>query len=286
MRPGATAALPGLAYIASVANVDPGNFATNILGGTQFRYTLIAQQVIALGALPGQHAAARARVCFVGKKKHLNGAIPMDISVNAKVVCTDGLAGHSACVILNPISRRVTHLVVKEMWFPHVERLVPIELVTESTPHEIHLRCAAKNLTELDSFTETEFIQSEDPYHIYDMEEYRLWPYVLPEDEMMMPIEYEQVPHGQLAIHRGAHVRAKDGYVGRVDEFLVDPTNMRISHLVLREGHLWGQKDVTIPVSEIQRIEEDTVYLKLDKQGIEELPGIPVRRWREGLLGD
>jgi sporulation protein YlmC with PRC-barrel domain len=73
-------------------------------------------------------------------------------------------------------------------------------------------------------------------------------------------------------------VEATDGHVGQVDEFLVDPTNEHITHLVLREGHLWGQKDVTIPVSQIDRIEQDVVYLKLDKHGIEKLPSVPVRR--------
>jgi sporulation protein YlmC with PRC-barrel domain len=201
----------------------------------------------------------------------------MDISANAEVVCTDGPVGRSTCVILNPVTQQVTHVVVKEKWFPHVERLVPVELVTESTPHQIHLRCTIKDLVELDSFTETEFIQSEEPFHIYDVEEYRLWPYVLPEDKML-PVEFERVPPGELAVHRGAHVRARDGHVGRVDEFLVNVADGHITHLVLREGHLWGQKDVTIPVSEIERIEEDTVHLKLNKASVEALPGIPVRR--------
>ena len=67
--------------------------------------------------------------------------------------------------------------------------------------------------------------------------------------------------------------------VGRVDEFLVDPENDdHITHIVLREGHLWGQKDVTIPISDIERIKENTVYLKIDKRKIEALPTIPVRR--------
>jgi len=65
--------------------------------------------------------------------------------------------------------------------------------------------------------------------------------------------------------------------VGRVDEFLVNPANNRISHLVLREGHLWGKKDVTIPVNEIDRFEDNTVYLKLNKEEIENLPTIPRR---------
>ncbi len=209
----------------------------------------------------------------------------MDIPIGAEVQCADGPGGHATCVILNPVTRRVTHLVVKETWFPHVERLVPVELVTESTPHQIQLRCTTKDLAELDSFVEAEFVQSEDPFHSYEMEEYRMWPYLLPEDEVV-PVEFERVPPGELAIHRGAQVRARDGHVGRVDEFLVNVADGHITHLVLREGHLWGQKDVTIPVSEIERIEEDAVYLKLDKHSVEELPGIPIRRRHEGLLGE
>jgi hypothetical protein len=46
----------------------------------------------------------------------------------------------------------------------------------------------------------------------------------------------------------------------------------------MREGHLWGQRDVTIPISKIDRMEENTVYLKLDKESVEALPTIPVRR--------
>jgi sporulation protein YlmC with PRC-barrel domain len=66
--------------------------------------------------------------------------------------------------------------------------------------------------------------------------------------------------------------------VGRVDEFLVDPRNEHITHLIMREGHLWGQKDVSIPLSAIGHIEEDTVHLKLSKSEIEALPAIPIRR--------
>ncbi|KPK14357.1 MAG: hypothetical protein AMK69_28870 [Nitrospira bacterium SG8_3] len=61
--------------------------------------------------------------------------------------------------------------------------------------------------------------------------------------------------------------------MGPVTEFLVDQTDGHITHLVLREGHMWGRKDVTIPVFQIDRIEEDAVYLKLNK-----------RSWREGRI--
>ncbi|HKI53713.1 MAG TPA: PRC-barrel domain-containing protein, partial [Anaerolineales bacterium] len=86
---------------------------------------------------------------------------------------------------------------------------------------------------------------------------------------------------GEVVIRRGAQVKATDGKVGKVDEFLINPVNGRITHLVMREGHLWGAKDVTIPVSEIEQIDDEVVHLKLDKQAISSLPTIPVKRkWK------
>ena len=91
-------------------------------------------------------------------------------------------------------------------------------------------------------------------------------------------MDVEQVPSDELAVHRGSHVEATDGRVGSVDAFIVNPTNSHISHLVLREGHLWNTQDVTIPVSEIDHIESDTVYLKLDMHGVHTLPAVPVQQ--------
>jgi hypothetical protein len=92
----------------------------------------------------------------------------------------------------------------------------------------------------------------------------------------VMAIEHKRPPKGQPTIKRGSRVEATDGHVGKVDDLLVDPLGEHTPHLVLREGHLWGEKDVTIPVSEIDHIEENTVYLKLDKCSIEALPAVSV----------
>ena len=88
----------------------------------------------------------------------------------------------------------------------------------------------------------------------------------------------EQIPENELAIHRGAHVEASDGRVGQIDEFLIDSATGQITHLVLRQGHLWGKKDVTVPVSAIDHIQEDLVILNLDKAAVEQLPHVPVKR--------
>jgi len=206
----------------------------------------------------------------------------MDIPIDADVQCTDGVGGRSTYVVLNPVTRRVTHVVVRQDSFPQLERLVPVGMVAETSPDQIHLNCSQQELHGLVPFIETEFLPGEFPYEAYEPDEYRLWPYVLPDDELV-PVEYERVPPGELAVRRGSHVRATDGDVGRVDEFLVDRESEHITHLVLREGHLWRQKDVLIPVSEIGQIDEDRVYLTLSKEEVANLPTIPLRRWHEDL---
>jgi len=202
----------------------------------------------------------------------------MDIPINVDVQCSDGPGGRSCAIILDPINEKVTHIVVKENRFPHAKRLVPVDMIRESTPRHIALRCTADQLGEAEPFIDTDFLLTDRLGNVAGMEgSLYLWPYMAPESDYLT-IEYEHTPPGEIAFHRGALVEATDGHVGQIDEFLIDPTKEQITHLVLREGHLWGQRDITIPVSEIQHLEDDVVYLKLDKASIEQLPAIPLRR--------
>jgi uncharacterized protein YrrD len=205
----------------------------------------------------------------------------MDIPINVDVLCAGETCGRSTYLIINPVNERVTHLVVAEEAFPNIERLVPVDTILASTPNSIQLRCSQTDLSEMNAFEETDFIEagqleSSLPYSV----PYQVWPYAM-YDAMPMPFEHEHIPAGEVAIRRGTPVKATDGQVGKVDEFLVGPENDVITHLVLREGHLWGKKDITIPISEIDNIAEEAVYLKLDKKAIEALPAVPVKRkWK------
>jgi sporulation protein YlmC with PRC-barrel domain len=198
----------------------------------------------------------------------------MDMPINVDVLCGEHECGRSTYVILNPKTREITHIVVREKAFPHAERLVPVDMVTESTPTFIRLRCSEEELAQQQRFIQTEFLGVDTSRSAGGS--ILMWPYAYPVMPLI-PLEHEQIPPGELALRRGTAVEASDGRVGRIDEFLVDPTNDYITHLIMREGHLWGQKDVTIPVSAIDRIEEDVVYLKLNKEEIAALPAIPVQ---------
>ena len=188
----------------------------------------------------------------------------MEVPVNAQVECVDGSCGHSVGVIVSPRNRQVTHLIVKPR--QDLERLVPVDKMAEASPSMIHLRCSQNELTHMDPFIEQEYIML--------APEAFMW---TPAPQMI-PVPHRRIPQGELAIERGSRVEATDGHVGTVDELLVDPKDEHITHVVLREGHLWGKRDVTIPASEIDRIEDDTVFLKLDKHTLASLPAVPVRK--------
>lgn len=210
----------------------------------------------------------------------------MNIPMNVDVYCSDGLCGRSSQVIVNPTNKQVTHLVVKEKQAPHTEYMAPIDQVVDSTPDMIKLRCTLVGLETMDPFIHIDTVQNDAKSMGYPTEGYGLggnpamgyatFPYD-PGERFTVTVKTEAAPDGEFALTRGSHVHASDGQIGRLDGFLVDPTTEQITHLVLREGHLWGQKDVTIPVAQIDHLEEDSVYLKLDKQSIGALPTSPVR---------
>ena len=202
----------------------------------------------------------------------------MKIPLNVDVHCADGRCGLSTYIIYNPAAETITHVVVKEARSPQTERLVPVGWVKETTPELILLDCTRAEVENLEPFNQTEFVRRDVPHYAADPQLTLLWPYRVPAQKVVADT-VRQIPPGELAVRRGARVRATDGRVGQVDEFMIDPDNGLITHLVLREGLPWDRRHVDIPVSAIDRIEENEVYLNLDKKSIEALPFIQLRRW-------
>lgn len=204
----------------------------------------------------------------------------MNIPMNAKVQCTDGPCGESAALVGNPVTQSVTHVVVKsEQIRPPHERLVPVEKITETGHDWIRLACTKDELERMDPFVVTRYIQKKRPDWSgpYAGGEYHESPYAIYASEGERE-EVERVPAGELAVHRGADVAATDGHIGTVGELVVEPTSGHITHLVLMEGHLWGKKEITLPLSAVDHVEGDTVYLRLEKAQVELLPAIPLKR--------
>ena len=68
-----------------------------------------------------------------------------------------------------------------------------------------------------------------------------------------------------------------DTRIGKVQGLIVDVTDHRVSHVLLQQGHLWGNKTVAIPFSEVRSV-KDGVASELTKDQIRDLPPVDVYR--------
>ncbi|MCP4577373.1 MAG: PRC-barrel domain containing protein [Deltaproteobacteria bacterium] len=134
----------------------------------------------------------------------------------------------------------------------------------------VALRIDKKKLQKMKHFIQEDYIPSNIMLYMAEQEG---WYAGIP---AAMFVEREAIPAGGVAVHKGAKVFAKDERVGKVDEFLVEGKSGRITHLVLEEGHLWGKKDIAVPVKQIDDYENGDVYLKIDKKQVESLPEFDV----------
>ncbi len=85
----------------------------------------------------------------------------------------------------------------------------------------------------------------------------------------------DTVPLGEVDVRRGDHVRATDGDIGKVQGLVIDAANHHVTHVLLQEGHLWGRKEVAIPISAVTDV-SDGIQLNLTRQQVEDLPPVDI----------
>jgi len=86
---------------------------------------------------------------------------------------------------------------------------------------------------------------------------------------------YGSLPPGEVAVRRDKRVYATDGEVGRVEGLVIDPGNHHVSHVLLQEGHVFGRRDVVIPIDAVTGV-VDVVQLNITKQQVEDRPPVNV----------
>jgi sporulation protein YlmC with PRC-barrel domain len=202
--------------------------------------------------------------------------------IGADTWCTDGACGEVSRVVVDPVARAVTHLVVEPAGRRGLGRLVPLDLV-DSTGGEIRLRCTLAEFEKLDAAEETQFVPGTRGYAAYGPEQVLAWPYsslggidsVAGEivSGVSETITYDTLPLGEVAVRRGDRVHATDGAIGHVEGLVIDPRNHHVTHVLLQEGHLWGHKEVAIPISAVTGA-GDGIELNLTKDQIRDLPPV------------
>jgi len=209
--------------------------------------------------------------------------------IGSKVRCTDGVCGKLLSVVVDPLARAVTHIVVEPEHRWGLGRLVPLDQVgsTDGRHDEVTLRCTLAEFERFDGAEQTEFITAEGAEFGYHGEVLTLPYYGLGlgrpgvEDfggNAPQPIVYEKLPVGEVSVRRGQPVDATDGHIGKVQGLVIDRTDGHVTHVLLQEGHLWGKREVALPISAVASVgtEGGGVRLNLSKQQVDELPPVQV----------
>jgi len=202
-------------------------------------------------------------------------------TIGADVSCSDGACGKVSRVVVDPVARTVTHLVVEPGHWHGPGRLVPLGLA-DATAGEIRLRCTLADFGELDPAEETQFLPGTPGYPGYDPEQVLSLPYYSPGmgaglggAYVPQTVTYDAVPLDEVEVRRGEHVHATDGHIGKVQGLVIDPNSHRVTHVLLQEGHLWGRKEVAIPIGAVTGV-DDGIRLNITKQQVQDLPPVDI----------
>ena len=195
-------------------------------------------------------------------------------TIGADVSCTDGPCGTLTRVVLDPVAEVVTHLIVQPRREHEPARLVPVELV-DSAADGIRLKCAVADFESLDPAREEQFIASDNDVPDYRTTDTVAWPRFGYRGARGDLEADDAIPPGEVEVQRGEHVNATDGHIGQVEGLVIDPASHHVTHVLLQEGHLWGRKQVTIPISTVTRV-ADRVEVNLTKQQVQDLPDVDI----------
>jgi hypothetical protein len=210
-------------------------------------------------------------------------------TIGAEVSCTDGACGEVRRVIVDPVARAVTHLVVQPKDRLELDRLVPLDLVTDAAG-QIRLRCSLAEFERLKAAEETQFVPGE--LAGYGSDEALSWPYYglgpgmagFGPDIVPPGVTYDTIPLGEVEVRRGERVQATDGSIGRVQGLVIDRGSGHVTHVLLQEGHLWDKKEVAIPIRAVARVDaEDGIQLNVTKQQVQDLPPVDIDHPERGI---
>ncbi len=212
-------------------------------------------------------------------------------TIGAEASCRDGAAGTVSRVIVDPVAEEVTHLVVGPEHGGDSSRFVPLDLV-DSAAGELRLTCTKAEFEKLDPAQESRFIPATSGYQGYGYGPGQLgyWPYYrlggglgmglglrggaeADEGAPVQIVTHDTVPLGEVAVRRGEPVHATDGDIGRVQGIVIDPASRHVTHVLLQEGHLWGRREVAIPIGAVAST-SDGIKLTLAKQEVKDLPAV------------
>ncbi len=205
-------------------------------------------------------------------------------TIGSPATCTDGPCGTVTKVVVDPVGRALTHLVVEPEHRAGLGRLVPLDRV-ESGADGVALRYTLDEFDALPYAEENDFLPGGSGYADYEAHEAYYWPYFGIEggpDPLVANasavVTHDTLPPGEVGVRRGDRVHASDGEIGKVEGLVIDTRAGHVTHVLLQEGHLWDRKDVAIPVGNVTRLDDGGISVSMSKHEIGELPAVDLSK--------
>ena len=195
-------------------------------------------------------------------------------TIGSTVRCGDGVCGHLRRVVIEPVDRVLTHLVVKPEHRDRACRLVPLGIVESSArgaSEQIMLLCSLAEFETFERALEMHFLAGASGHWGYRQEQMLTWPFY--RLGLGGPAG-DRVPVGRIQVRRGDRIQAVDGSIGRVQGLVVDRADHQVTHVLLDESHLWDQKRAAIPIGSVINLKDmtDGVRINLTKDQVRNLP--------------
>jgi uncharacterized protein YrrD len=192
-------------------------------------------------------------------------------------------------VVLDPKTKRVTHIVVRKGILLTEDKLVPIEDIDRVDDRRIFLKRDIGDVDDFPEFEQTHYFLPEDLEKMGDKDNIQTANskpvYWYPTFGLSgvgqnifapRPVYYaatqRNIPEDTVPLRKGAKVLSQDGkHIGNIEEVLVDPKLERATHFVVEEGLLFPDKKL-IPTTWLTLVRENEVHLALDASTLETLP--------------
>jgi uncharacterized protein YrrD len=183
-------------------------------------------------------------------------------------------------VVVNPETKVITHIVVRMgSLFNKEDKVVPIELVADTTEDLVVLEADVSTVESMPRFEEKQIVSEEQTLQEPSASE-NTQPAVISlvldttTNETYTTETVQNIPEGTVAMKEGAKVISADGeHVGNVERILADSAVAQITHLMISRGILTKEVKL-IPVKWVLKIGEENVYLNVNKDSLDGLNGI------------
>jgi len=219
----------------------------------------------------------------------------MFFAENAEVRTPEGQkVGRLDRVVVDPDSKKMTHLVVRKGFLFTKDKVVPLDEIESTSEERIVLKAQRDDPDDFPDFEEIHFVPVRDDgtssYEDRRPASKLAWYYPVPSAawwrlEMGSYPGFQRppyvrrtdrnIPEGTIPLEEGAGVISKDGeHVGDVERVFTDQDEQRVTHLLISKG-LISKSWKLIPSMWINTVSERQVRLSIDSLFVEHLPEHP-----------